>query len=206
MNKPMYLGMSILGISETLMYEVLYEYVKPKHQTKAKLCYMDTDSFVIYIKPDDFYEKIANDVDEQFDRSNYDNNTPIGKILSSIGKNKKVFCLFKDEFVGLRVKTYAYLMDDDTEHEKAKETKKCVIKRRLLFEDYTDSLFNDKIILKSQQTFEHDYHNVYTEQINKIALSSDNGRRLQTFDRTITHPYGANAFKACESEILSKYK
>ena len=69
------------------------------------------------------------------------------------------------ESVGLRAKTYAYLMDDDSEHKKAKGTKKCVIKRRLMFENYTDCLFNDKIILKSQQTFKSDYHNVYTEQI-----------------------------------------
>ena len=73
------------------------------------------------------------------------------------------------ESVGLRAKTYAYLMDDDSEHKKAKGTKKCVIKRRLMFENYTDCLFNDKIILKSQQRFKSGYHNVYTEQINKIS-------------------------------------
>ena len=64
------------------------------------------------------------------------------------------------EFEGLRAKTYAYLMDDITEHKKAKGTKKCVIKRRLMFENYTDCLFNDKIILKSQQRFESYLHNV----------------------------------------------
>ena len=87
---------------------------------------------------------------------------------------------------------------------KLKEQKKCVMKRRLMFEKYTDCLFNDKIILKSQQRFKSDYHNVYTEQINKIALSSKDDKRLQTFDKTTTYRYGTNTFKVCESEILSK--
>ena len=67
-------------------------------------------------------------------------------------------------------------------------------------------MFNNKIILKSQQRFKSDYHNVYTEQINKIALSSNDDKRLQTFDRVTTYPYGTNAFKVCESEMMSKYK
>ena len=73
MNKPIYLGMSILDISKTLMYEFWYDYIKPKYQDKAKLCYMDTDSFVIHIKTEDFYEDIANDVEKWFDTSNYEN-------------------------------------------------------------------------------------------------------------------------------------
>ena len=72
MNKLIYLGMSILDISKTLMYEFWYDYIKPKYQDKAKLCYMDTDSFVIHIKTEDFYEDIANDVEEWFETSNYD--------------------------------------------------------------------------------------------------------------------------------------
>ena len=97
-------------------------------------------------------------------------------------------------------------MDDNSEHKKAKGTKKCVIKRRLMFENYTDCLFNDKIISKSQQRFQSDYHNVCTEQINKIALSSNDDKRLQTFDKITTYPHGTNAFKVCESKMLSKYK
>ena len=73
-------------------------------------------------------------------------------------------------------------MDDDSEHKKAKETKKCVIKRGLMFKNYLDCLLNNKIILKSQQRFKSDYYNVYTEQINKVALSSNDDKRLQTFD------------------------
>ena len=73
-----------------------------------------------------------------------------------------------------------------------------------MFESYTDCLFNDKTILKSQQRFKSDYRNVYTEQINKIALSSNDDKRLQTFDKIKTYPRGTNAFKVCEREILSK--
>ena len=75
-----------------------------------------------------------------------------------------------------------------------------------LFENYADCLFNDKTILKLQQRFKSDCHNVYTEQINKIALSSNDVKRLQTFDKIITYPYETNAFKVFKSEMLSKYK
>ena len=135
MNKPVYLGMSILDISKTLMYEFWYNYIKPKYGDRAKLCYTDTDSIVIHIITEDFYKDIANDVEKWFDASNYDENDdrPL-----SIGRNKKVFGLFRDElggkiikeFCALRAKTYAYLMDDDSESKKAKGTKTCVNKRK----------------------------------------------------------------------------
>ena len=73
-----------------------------------------------------------------------------------------------------------------------------------MFESHVDCLFNDKVILKSQQRFKSDCHNVYTEEINKIALSSNDDKRLQTFDKITTYPHGINAFKVCVSEILSK--
>ena len=95
MNKPIYLGMSISDISKTLMYEFLDDCIKPKYHNKAILCFMDTDSFVIHIKTDDFYEDIADDFKEWFDTSNYDNNRPL-----PIGKNKKVIGLVKYELGG----------------------------------------------------------------------------------------------------------
>ena len=94
------------------------------------------------------------------------------------------------EFVGRRAKTWRYLIDDDSEHKKAKGAEKCVIKKGLMFKNYTDCLLNDKIILKSQQRFKSDYHNVYTEQINRIALSSSDDKRLQAFDKNATYPHG----------------
>ena len=106
------------------------------------------------------------------------------------------------EFCAFRPKAYANLIDDDSEKKKAKGTKKCVIKRNIKFKDYKDCLFNNKIILKSQQRFKSDHHNIYTIEINKIALSSNDDKRLQTFDRVTTYPYGASAVKECESEMM----
>ena len=111
MNKPIYLGMSILDISNTLTYEFWYDYIKPKYQDKAKLCYMDTDSFVIHIKTEDFYEDIANDVEKWFDSSNYDecNSVENDKRPLPIGKNKKIIGLFKDELGGEIMKEFIWL-------------------------------------------------------------------------------------------------
>ena len=138
MNKPVYLGMSILDISKTLMYKFWYDYIKPKYEDRAKLCYMDTDSFIIHIITEDFYKDIADDVEIWFDTSNYDEND---KRHLPIGKSEKVIGLFKDvlggkfmkEFCALRAKTYAYLMDDDSEKKKAKGTKKCVTKHLIRY-------------------------------------------------------------------------
>ena len=99
-----------------------------------------------------------------------------------------------------------YRFDDNDEKKKAKGIKKCIIKCRLMFENDKDSLFNDKTILQSQLRFKSDHHDVYTEEVNKIALSSNDDKRLQTFDRVTTYPYGTNAFKVCESEMLSKIR
>ena len=146
MNIPIYLRLSILGICKTLMYEFLYDYIKPKYQDRGKLFYMDSDSFVVHIKAENFYEDIANDVEKRFDTLSYNKDD---KRLLTIGKSKKVISLFKDELVGkimkefaaLTAKAYAYLMDDDTERKKSKG-KKCVIKRELMFKNYKDFLFN----------------------------------------------------------------
>ena len=83
----------------------------------------------------------------------------------------------------------------DSEVKKSKGTKKCIIKRKLMFENYKDCLSNDKILLKLQQSFKNDYHDVYTEEINKIGLISNNDKRLQTSDKITTYSYGAKAFK-----------
>ena len=94
MNKPVYLGMSILDISKILMYEFWCDYIKPKYGDRAKLCYTDTESFVIHIVTEYFYEDIADNVDSWFDTSNYDEND---KRPLPIGKNKRVIGLFKDQ-------------------------------------------------------------------------------------------------------------
>ena len=158
MNKSVYLGMSILDISKTRMYKFCYHYIKPKYGDKAKLCYTDTDSFIIHITTEDFFEDISNVVKIWFDTSNYDEND---KRSFLIGINKKVIGLFKDElegkimkeFVVPRAKAYTYVMDDGSEKKRVKETEKAVIKRQLMFESYIDSLYNDTVILSTKCTF-----------------------------------------------------
>ena len=108
------------------------------------------------------------------------------------------------EFVALRPKTYSYLTDDCAEDTKAKGTKKCATKRRFKFSDYEDCLLNNEIILKSQQRFKSEKHGVYTEEVNKISLSSNDDKRWQTFDRITSYPYGTGAGKVCKTELLSK--
>ena len=170
MNKPIYLGFSKLEISKTLMHD----YMKPKYSDNVKLCYMDTDSFIMHIKAEyickdicymdtdsfimyinteDIYKDIAGDVEKRFDTSNYEFDRPLPR-----GKNKKLIGLMKDELggnimtkhVALRPRTCSYLTDDCQEDKKTKGTKKCVIKRRLKFNDYKYCLLNNEIILNSQ--------------------------------------------------------
>ena len=125
MNKPIYLGLSILEISKILMYEFWYDYTKPKYGDNIKLCYKDTDSFIMNIKTEDFYEDNANNVEKRFDTSNYEVDRPL-----PMRKNKKVIGLMKDELggkiitesVALRPKTYSYLTYDCKEDKKAKGT------------------------------------------------------------------------------------
>ena len=146
---------------------------------------MDTDSFIMNIKTEDFYKDVAN-VEKRFDTSSYECDRPL-----PTGENKKVIGLMKDElggrviteFVTLRPKTYSYLTDDCKEDKKAKGTKKCVIKRLIEFNDYKTCPLNGEVELKSQQRFKSKGHDVYTENINKIALSSNDDKRLIDLDK-----------------------
>ena len=193
MNKPIYLGLSILEISKILMYEFWYDYMKPKYDNNVKLCYMDTDSFIMNIKTNDFYKDIASDVENRFDTSNYEVNRPL-----PMGRNKKVIGLMKDklvgkiitEFITLRPKTYSYLTDDGKEDKKAKGTKKFVIKQMIKFNNYKKCLLNDEVILKSQQRFISKKHDVSTENINKIALSNNDDKRIISSNKITSYPYG----------------
>ena len=122
--------------------------------------------------------------------------------------------MFKDELGGkimtgccaFGAKVYAYITEDGSVHKRAKSTNKYIIKRKIMCEHYKDCLFNSKTIMKSQQRFRSDHHRVYTEEVNKIALNSNDDKRLQTFDGITTYLIGTNAFKVCESEMLCKIK
>ena len=206
MNKPIYLGLSILEISKILMYEFWYDYIKPKYNDNVRLCYMDTDSFVMHIKTNDFYKDIASDVENRFDTSNYEANTSeatagpssLARRPLPTGKNKKVIGLMKEElggkiiteFVTLRPKTYSFLTNNGKEDKKAKGTKECIIKKMIKFNDYKKCLLNGKIILKSQQRFISNKHDIYTENVNKIALSNNDDKRIVSSNKITKYPYG----------------
>ena len=145
------------------------------------------------IKTNDFYKDISNDVENRFDTSNYEVNRPL-----PTGKNKKVIGLMKDElggkiitkFVTLSPETYSFLTDDGKEDKKAKGTKKCIIKKMIKFNDYKKCLLDDKVILKSQQRFISKKHDVYTENINKIALSNNDDKRIVSSNKISSYPCG----------------
>ena len=193
MNKPTYLGLSILELSKITMCEFWYDYVKVKYKDRARLCYMDTDSFVRNVRTKDFYRDISEDVKDSFDTSNFYCDRPL-----PIGLNKKVVGLMKDElgggiiteFAALRPKAYSYRTDDLVELKKAKGTKKCIVKKMLGFDDYKKSLFEKEKVLKSQQRFKSENHTMYTECINKVALSYDDDKRIVTSDGITSYPYG----------------
>ena len=119
--------------------------------------------------------------------------------------------MFKDElggkimkkFCAARAKAYSYLKDDDSEEKKAKGTNKGIIKRRIKFKDYKDSVFENITILRSQLRFKSDLHIVHTKEVNKIAISSNDDKRLQTYDKVTAYLYGTNAFKVCESAMIA---
>ena len=177
MNKTIYLGLSILDISKITMYEFWYDYVKSKYEDKARICYMDTDSFVVNIKTKDFYKDIAENVKERFDTSNYIYDRPL-----PTGVNKKVIGLMKDELGGDIITEFVAL--------RPRVLKKCVVNKMLRFENYKKCLFDNGKVLKSQQRFKNENHEVYTENINKIALSCDDDKRIVTSDRITSYPYG----------------
>ena len=136
-NKPVYLGMCILDLSKTLMYDFHYNYIKQKYGDKAKLLFTDTDSLMYEIQTEDFYKDINADVKHRFDTSDYPPNHPSGM---PSGFNKKVLGMFKDdvggkvidEFVGLRAKLYSYKMLEGEESKKCKRVKNRWLKRVLI--------------------------------------------------------------------------
>ena len=228
MNKTVYLGLSILELSKILMHEFWYDYVKPKYNEKAKLCYMDTGSLIAYIKQMIFAKILQKMLKQDLTL----------RIMNLKGRyqRKKVIGLMKDElggkimteFIGLRAKTYSYLIDDGSEDKKAKGTKKCVIERKHKFENCKSCLEatqlenkihyleknkididnikefikNNKSILKIHQMLKSERHNVFTEEINKIALSLNDDKRMQSIDSIETYAYGTSKDLVSDKEKI----
>ena len=195
MNKPVYLGMSILDLSKIVMFDFHYKYIKPKYGSKAKLLFTDTDSFLYEIQTEDFYKDISGDVKNRFDTSDYPKGHPSG---IPTGVNKKVLGMFKDEaagkiikeFVGLRAKLYSYKMDEGKENKRCKGIKKAVVEKSIRHEDYKTCLETGKEQLRRQNIIRSYEHEIYTEEVNKIALSAADDKRYLLKDSFDTLAWG----------------
>ena len=198
-NRPVYLGMCILELSKTLMYEFHYNYIKTKYGEKAKLLFTDTDE----IETGDFYKDISPDVRDKFDTSNYPKDHPSG---IETGANKKVIGMFKDEaggliiseFVGIRAKLYSFKIlktaAEIFEEKKCKGTKKAVVKKHITFDDYKWCLFNNVNQMRSMNVLRSHNHEIFAETVNKVALSYNDDKKLfarmvSTHIRTVISVY-----------------
>ena len=194
-NKPVYVGMCILDVSKTLMYNFHYNYIKPKYNDKALLLMTDTDSPCYEIETEDFYKDISSDVESKFDTSAYPKDHPSG---IKTGVNKKVIGMMKDEcsgeimegFVGLQAKLYATKMHSGEESKKCKGINKVVTKNDIAFKDYKDVLFNQTVQMRKMNVIRSYKHEIYTETVNKTALSGDDDKRIVSSDRIRTMAYG----------------
>ena len=195
MNKPVYLGMSILDLSKSIMYDFHYNYIKPKYGDKASLLFTDTDSLMYEIETEDFYKDISGDVKNRFDTSDYPDNHKSG---ISTGINKKVLGVFKDEvagecireFVGLRAKLYSFKMFEGKESKRCKGIKKKVVQKSITHEDYKTCLLTGKEQLRKMNIIRSYEHEVYTEEVNKVALSAEDDKRYIMADGIHTMAWG----------------
>ena len=195
MNKPVYLGMCILELSKIIMFDFHYNYIKPKYGDKAKLLFTDTDSLMYEIETEDFYKDISGDVKDRFDTSDYPENHPSG---IPTGINKKVLGMMKDEtagkiikeFVGLRSKLYSFVIDDGGETKKCKGIKRQVVESSIRHEHYKTCLTTGKELLRKQNILRSYDHEVYTEEVNKVALSALDDKRYILSDGKDTLAWG----------------
>ena len=195
-DKPIFLGMCILDWSKTLMYDFHYNLIKNKYADKAKLLFTDTDSLAYEIQTEDYYVDIEGDVEKRFDTSDHPKNHPSG---IKKGVYKKVVSMFKDEaagkqikvFVGLRAKLYSYTMfEGKKENKKCKGVKKNVVENTITHNDHKDCLFSTREHLRTMNVFRTYGHEIYTEQVNKIALSSNDDKRVIQEDGIHMLAYG----------------
>ena len=192
LNKPAYVGMCILDISKTLMYDFHYNYIKKKYGDKAKLLFTDTDSLCYQIEADDIYKDFWNDKN-RFDNSDYPESSPYFN-----NSNNKVLGKFKDEthsnpiseFVGLRSKMYSYLKDDQKGGKTAKGIKKNIIKKNITHENYKQTLFENKQMYHKMKTIRSQNHELGSYEINKVSLSCFDDKRYILEDGINSYGYG----------------
>ena len=194
LNRPAYVGMCILDLSKTLMYDFHYKYIKEKYGQKAKLLFTDTDSLTYEIEAKDVYKDFFKDKDK-FDNSDYPEYSPF-----FYKENKKVIGKFKDEaagipiieFVGLRSKMYSYIKDNQKGGKTAKGIKKNVIKNNIIHDDYKETLFNNKQMYHKMKTIRSENHQLGSYELNKVSLSCFDDKRYIHNNGIDSYAYGHN--------------
>ena len=192
LNRPAYVGMCILDLSKTLMYDFHYNYIKKKYGDKAKLLFTDTDSLTYEIEAEDVYKDFWNDKDK-FDNSNYPESSPFYDKT-----NKKVLGKFKNEcssipmteFVGLRSKMYSYIKDNNQVGKTAKGIKKNVIKKDITHENYKQTLFNNEQMHHTMKSIRSNNHQLGSYEINKVLLSCFDDKRYIHNNGATSYAYG----------------
>ena len=192
MNRPAYIGMCILDLSKTLMYDFHYNYIKHKYGNKAKLLFTDTDSLTYEIETNNAYKDFFKDK-SKFDNSDYPENSPYFNET-----NKKVLGKFKDEasgvpiieFVGLRSKMYSYMKDNDKDVKTAKGIKKIIITKNIKHEDCKEVLFNNKQMHHTIKTIRSNNHQLGSFELNKISLSCFDDKRFIHQNGITSYAYG----------------
>ena len=194
LNRPAYVGMCILDLSKTLMYDFHYKYIKEKYGEKAKLLFTDTDSLTYEIEAKDVYKDFFKDKDK-FDNSDYPEYSPF-----FYKENKKVIGKFKDEaagipiieFIGLRSKMYSYIKDNQKGGKTAKGIKKNVIKNNIIHDDYKETLFNNKQMYHKMKTIRSENHQLGSYELNKVSLSCFDDKRYIHNNGINSYAYGHN--------------
>ena len=192
LNRPAYVGMCILDLSKTLMYDFHYNYIKQKYDSKAKLLFTDTDSLTYEIETNDVYQDFWNNKDK-FDNSDYPEDSQYFDQT-----NKKVIGKFKDEaagipiteFVGLRSKMYSYMKDNQKGGKTAKGIKKNIIKNDIKHENYKEVLFNNKQMYHTMKTIRSNLHQLGSYELNKVSLSCFDDKRYIREDGIRSYAYG----------------
>ena len=192
LNKPAYVGMCILDLSKTLMYDFHYNYIKSKYGGKARLLFTDTDSLTYEIEVDDVYQDFWKDK-HLFDNSDYPKESPFFN-----NTNKKVIGKFKDEaaglsiveFVGLRSKMYSLMKNNEQASRAAKGIKKNVIKQQLQHDNYKDVLFNKKQLRHEMRLIKSEKHQIGSYMVNKTSLSCFDDKRYIHENGVTSYAYG----------------
>ena len=192
LNRPAYVGMCILDLSKTLMYDFHYNNIKQKYGEKAKLLFTDTDSLTYEIEAKDVYKDFFKDKDK-FDNSDYPEYSPFFDKT-----NKKVIGKFKDEaagfpiteFVGLRSKMYSYMKDNKKGGKTAKGIKKNVIKNNIMHDDYKETLFNNKQMYHKMKTIRSENHQLGSYELNKVSLCCFDDKRYIHDNGITSYAYG----------------